>query len=104
MSKTLDQLLEDASAAIRRSLQRVLVRKLGKGWEAGSGGGHQTLIAIGDPKEGATVEQAKKAIESLEGAKDKMRKGTFVDGLIVNYRGGILSVVESNGKIRIEYS
>lgn len=105
MAKTFEQLCEDAKAATRRTLIRVLSRKLrGEGWETSSTSGEQTLIVIGDPKKGATVEEAIKAIESLDGVKDKMKKGSLVDGYIVKYHGGIISVVESNGKIRVEYS
>jgi len=87
------------SASGKRVLIRSLKRQLSSDW---SFGGVNTLVAMAD-EDKASIEDAVKALETISGV-GKFEKAKLAGGMKASYDGGIISVVVSGGKVRIEYA
>jgi len=100
MKKTLSTFLnEGASKAGKRILTRSLQRKLTKDWQIG---GAMSLVAIADEAK-AGVKDAVKALASIDGM-GEFKKAKLAGGMKASYEGGIVSVITSDGKVRVEYA
>jgi len=90
---------ESASKAGKRILARALKQKLSDDWTIGGGG---TLVAMAD-EDKASIDDAVKALSKVSGISE-FKSAKLAGGKKANFDGGIVSVIVSNEKVRVEYA
>jgi len=98
--KTLNEFInESASKAGKRILGRAVKQKLSDDWTIGGVG---TLVAmVGTDK--ASIDDAVKVLSKISGMSD-FKSAKLAGGMKANFDGGIVSVIESGDKVRVEYA
>jgi len=87
------------SAVEKRTLARTIKRKLSDDFTFG---GTMNLIAMAD-EDVMSIQDAAKAISTIQGV-GKFTEGKLSGGMKASYGEGMISIVVSSGKIRIEFS
>jgi len=90
---------EAASKAGKRILARTLKQKLSDAWTIGGGG---TLVAMGDADE-VSIEDAVKVLSKISGV-GEFKDAKLAGGKKSSFDGGIISVIETGGNVRVEYA
>lgn len=83
----------------KRVIIRSLKHKLSGDWRFG---GTMNLVAIADENE-SSVDDVVRALEDISGVGD-FKRSVFTGGMKASYNGGMIVVVVSGGKLRVEYS